>query len=674
MDISIKIGDEFLDVGKTDFSIIRAVNDIANIENRQGSMSNDFDITLTATNQRILGYANLSNIVYTDKRPSKKIPAEIYQRNTRIASGYIQIVNTNYREGKITITFYGDNIDIFDSLKSINLKDLDLSRYNHIYRGNIVAASSALIGRTEGYVYAPVNYGNKDSSSVIEFKMQRQSPLNPLEEDAGDGREILPSTFLHTIFSQMAYQIGYTVGGNFKYNPIYNKLVLPFSNQFFINKASERSYFKCQYDTDKSYSFPGVHDFQFDSKEDPSGSFNLSNSEYTSPEALRGKVVFHMKIPQAAVIGVYVNGVLQVSITKSPNIYDFETPTYIVLNTGDKLSFKVSGAGSGIDVLAGSYITFSIDNKISEGSLVELSETLPELTCADILKDILIRYGLILNTDYERKIININQFSTIKNNIHLAKDWSSKLDISEDIYSEYNTLIDNYAKVNKFKNKEDSSDSLLKDYLNKYDTGFGDGSFSIDNDFIEAEKDLYESCFAPTICSYAFKFSILGEPISYAYLPRIQRYDSDGNLTQKPIPRIAIYYGDIDYSEIASDPFVISSSDGDYTYNTVPFIYFYKEDIGTTLKEFKENLCFGDPFVDQPNGINLIDRNYSDYIKVFNEGYLFYASIRINEIDMNQLDYSIPIYLQRYKSYYALNKIDGYQGDGSSTPCELIKL
>ena len=120
--------------------------------------------------------------------------------------------------------------------------------------------------------------------------------------------------------------------------------------------------------------------------------------------------------------------------------------------------------------------------------------------------------------------------------------------------------------------------------------------------------------------------------------------------------------------------FDIESTDGTYNYTEIPFVYFYKESIGGVIDTFVENLAFGDPVVLNPNGINLVNRYYSDYIRILNYPNLYNPYVRLNEVDMSTLNFAIPIWIEQTKRYYYLNKVDGYQADGSSTKCELIAL
>lgn len=676
--VAILIDNEYLDLENPEFSIVRAANDIAKIESRQGSVSVDFDIPNTAHNARVLQYSNIPNIVHGDKSPYTKIVSKLYQNNIEISSGYIRINYDESTRRQINITFFGDNIDVFDQLKAIPLSELELSRFNHVYRGIVVAGSGAINGRTEGYVYAPINYGNKDTTTQFSFGMA-SSLLGSKFNNTNDGREILPSTFVHTLLDQMAYQIGYTISGNFKTSPLYRKLLLLFSKKYFINGTGDGSFdIKATLTSDQVYTFPAPSVPLYYDQLDSGVLYDPVTGRYTATNDIRVAVEFYTIGQGGPIIQYRVrkNGSSYAIVSSSSTTTLYTTSyfgeiAYIPLSAGDYLDIYIDNLGpSNVTLKAGSYMRIFSDGVVVEGGTVELNKTLPDITCADLIKDLCVRFGLIVNTNYNAKTISLDFFNKVKDNIESAKDWSNKIDFIEEKVTDYTSIVDDYAKVNYLYNAEDDSDDLLVNYKNTNAIGYCDGSININNEFLEGENDLYESCFAATMNANCF----VSADDKYAYLPRIQRF-TDGVIKNECTPRIGIYLGDFSVSDFSSETSIsINSADGNYAYSELPFVYFYKKSIGGIIDTFIENLAFGDPVESSPNGVNLVDRYYPDYIKVLNYPNMYKPLVRLTEVDMSTLEFSIPIWIEQTKRYYYLNKVDGYEANGTSTPVELIAL
>ena len=50
------------------------------------------------------------------------------------------------------------------------------------------------------------------------------------------------------------------------------------------------------------------------------------------------------------------------------------------------------------------------------------------------------------------------------------------------------------------------------------------------------------------------------------------------------------------------------------------------------------------------------------------------AFFKLTEVDINGLDFTIPVYIDKYKAYFYLNMIKNYQGSERATKAELIKI
>ena len=84
----------------------------------------------------------------------------------------------------------------------------------------------------------------------------------------------------------------------------------------------------------------------------------------------------------------------------------------------------------------------------------------------------------------------------------------------------------------------------------------------------------------------------------------------------------------------------------------------------------KDGAVFNYGFAD-----NLLDDYYDLTISIMDYVKVVRPLIRLNAVDINQLDFLKPVYIEYFNSYFYINKISGYQPDGNeSTEVELVKL
>lgn len=665
--VRIKIGDDFLNIPDSEFGITMAANDIGSIESRQGAFSNDFDVPATSENVNIIGYANELNTLTTEA-PYKKLNAILYRNGIAINSGYIQVNGYKKKTRQYSITYYGDNSDFFQKISDIKLVDLPLSRFNHVYDYQDVSASFG--GVTEGYVYHPVNYGGtKTTAQGSDFSITN--------------RELAPATFVHTLFDSVANLFGYTIQGGFKTNPIYKKLVLPFSKGLFKNDSEDDKYkFEAHYNADTPYASGSTYTLVFDTV-DSDGSednYDESTGTITIRTPMKFRIVGNLKI--AIDVGVQVT----VQIWKNGSIeqnylYFSQTDVgtnletnYFEAQTGDTFQVRMFVAGSGNATLrASSFIKNEITGEVQENGQVNLAKTLPDITAGDLFQDVAIRYGLIISVNQFNKVIYINEFYRIKNNVGIALDWSTKFDASKDCDIDFKDLVSNYSKINYLRSLEDDKDDNLVAYKNENSENFGDGNFTIDNDFIEGENELYESVFAGTINVDSFT----GTDNNAINMPYIQRYNVDkDDFSNESKPRILIYLGDFPVDDFSRNIgyVTITSEYGTQVFTEAPFLYFFKQQLNSDIDNFRESLAFLSPNNGNTVDSNLIERYYAEYIRILNNPKLVTASFNLNDKDILNIDWSIPIYLDQFDSYFYLNKIKDYTGNNETTEVELIKL
>ena len=293
----------------------------------------------------------------------------------------------------------------------------------------------------------------------------------------------------------------------------------------------------------------------------------------------------------------------------------------------------------------------------------------------DFIKDIFNQFGAIFTEDSISKTVFINKFETIKDNIVNAIDWSSKLDLSRDIEVDYTELVSGYGKKNTLKYEDNTDSEKAADLGIDIKGNIGNGSFEIDNDFLTKEEELFKGSFCSSELMETFN--------SRAKILYIPRY-VDGSVdvqypTLDPKPRCAILGGVVDVDEVfinSETSINITGSLGNTNVTSLPFTYFHADITGIeTIDTIGQGLSFGNPYISNIQK-NLLDTYYQDFQSILNNPRRVTAYFLLNERDINNLDFLIPIYLGgELNNYFYINKISDYRPNNNGvTKVELVLI
>jgi hypothetical protein len=659
MAISIQVNNNgYLDLFKREFvGLNYQIFDLKNIQTRQGAFSNDFIIPNTAYNQALLGYATAKNIADPEFSPTVKIPAKVFQNNILISNGFIQI--NEYDKDEIDIAFYGDNVDIFELLRGKKLVDAgdDLSDLRHVYSAANVHASFT---NQSGYIYLPIDYGLFTTRALMEI----------------DSGEIMPHVYIPDLLEAIFKGIGYKIAGTMLNRALYKKSVIAFTNELFgYTKEFVRDksfYVNNKGEVADSIASGATVTYNFKHKETNyfgfeygNTLFDLSSDKYTADTTVNMSMMF---VYDAA------NAIIQYGT-------GFVKPTHYIKVNGVVVA---TGAGGNAAIYtgvinAGDYIEFDIKNndpspmrlyatangevsqQYADGTVIYPETLLPDMLQVDFIKWILFRFASVITIDQFSKTVYFNQFNDLNNNE--VDNWSSKVDLSKKVTINYNELVGNYSKINTASYQEDDSDQYISGYNSNADSVFGSGAFEIDNDFINSDNEIYQAPFAGTMLIQSFDTAYLLLP----YIPRNLVVDS----INIPQPRVLTVHGVIDIDRIST---VSSISILGISTDSIPFSYFYKSASGVEIDNSRESLAFGVQNIFAPNDMGAFESDYLNLINVFNNPEIVTAYLKLNQIDITNLDFLKKKYIERFGGYYYLNKIEDYDGSGDSVKCELIKL
>jgi hypothetical protein len=264
------------------------------------------------------------------------------------------------------------------------------------------------------------------------------------------------------------------------------------------------------------------------------------------------------------------------------------------------------------------------------------STMLPNVKQADFIKNYLKLFSGVITVDENTKVVKLNQFNDIRNNLNNAVDWSGKVDFTDDYITDFEL---DYAQNNFLKYKDD--DSVIKPVGTDYNA-------VIQNENLTVNKDLISVDFSATENVNRFSYTF---PVN-----QIKIYEN-GDIANDVNMRILIL-------ELRNSPmFVRNSSDvlsgSSYQIvSNVPFTRF----IDTN---YTNNIGFG---------FNIFNNYYTYIISVIDKYKIIELNVRLNLSDVSNLDFLKPVYIRELDTYFYVNKIKFDYTSKNSSVVELIKL
>jgi hypothetical protein len=652
--IQILESGEYLDLFPGElFGLNYQVYDLGSIETRAGTFSNDFSVPNTAHNKAALGNVTQTNVLQSPNRVFDAIPAQCYQNGIQVSKGFIQVVETLENEGAINLCFYGDNIDVFELLKDKNLTDLDFSEFTHTYNAaNIIASFS----NTSGYIYPVCDYGL--------FEDRASATINQ--------GEIFPAIYIHNVLSKIFNAIGYKLDGTLLNRALYKKSFLPFTQGTFgytAEFAGTKSFYVKSDTAATKFSLPNGTTALFNFQQKIPGFlgndlFNLTTDTYTATHPYKIQLSFLITQVGGSVfvptLRILKNGIT-ISISGLGGKRISATTT---VQAGDTIQFQCESNGGGTSTFYGYGQGLVLKDFVS-GMEMDPTVVMPDMLQTDFLKFILFRFQGVMSVDPFTKTVYLNQFNDIKNKP--SEDWSDKVDISKEVKTNYFDVLEGYAKINNALYSIDSEDKYQAEYNSNNIIPFGGGTFTLENDFLEGETTVFETPFSPTMVIESFG----NNKILLPYIPRYLN-PADTTNVNVPEPRILTMYGSISLDQISE---ITSMSILGTTVSEIPFSYFYKSQYGSDVDTVKDSLAFGvQAGIFAPNDLGAFESDYLYLITILQNPEIKRAYLRLNQIDMVNLDFLKKKYFERFGGYFYLNIIENYDGSGNSVECELIKI
>jgi hypothetical protein len=667
MAVELYIEDELIDlIGDEKIQTDYAIAEIGNFSTRQGFRGINFDIPKTANNKAILGNSDIVN--NTTLRPYRRLKARVYvdgiDQNIRFAD--IESIQDNFN-----IRLYGGNASFFDAIKNKQLRELSyLPSLNHEFNLTNVYDSR---DNTDGYVYPLIDW-HADSPNAImnnDFK-------------TFDVRYCYPCLFVDEMLENICSDAGYTLVNNLLNDINYQKadLILPVTkatpnatkgnaifsgnnisifDKVFVPLASDLRYNIVPLTIENGIDIEAVTGtFQNDGFGtgyvlDPftatinyfeipyAGEYNFSiNVNATAVDSLISVCVIckinGLTLEETSAVSVFSGvGAVEHNINYTAEFAKGEQICLLFIS----IESYITASPLDITDIKFEVISNNLGIQINREVNFEFLESSIKQT--DLLKAYLQMFCLLVQVDEPTKTVTINKFNEISNNIGLALDWSSKLDYTDNEQLEFE--LDKYAQSNTLTYKED--DSIDPTFIQG-----SNGTINIDDETLDSEEEFVELPFSATEMDSRLQAFVI---------PKIKIFRTNDDSPPETKPTDKVEPRILFLNRETTVPSVIYS-DGTSTLTTnvdLPLPWFM-------LAGKEVNLGFAN---------NLIPLYYGGLQSVLTRTKIVTENIRLNALDIQQLDFLKPIYLDKHNAYFYISKISGFDyGSSESTEVELVKI
>jgi hypothetical protein len=667
MGLELYIEDELIDlIGDEQISTDYAIAEIGNFATRSGFRSINFDIPKTANNNRILSNSYLVN--NSTPRPYRRLKARVFvdgiDQNIRFAD--IESVQDTYN-----MRLYGGNANFFDIIKERKINELQyLPSLNHEFNLTNVYDSRQ---NNDGYIYPLIDWHADSPNSIMSntsktFNVQFCYPClfvdEILENICTDAGYALNNSLLNDANYQSAdliFPISSSapdaVSGDATFSgsnvSIFNQTFVPTVSDITINVlsfANENGLpLDSQTDTftsDGFFAFAPLDPFTatLEYYEIPfSGNYEITfniqgiKSSNAQIQAIIYKLNGTVLEEKAMSLFTTVQGTFDLTITYNEELTAGDLIGCIVVN------IENIGATPPVTIQTARFDIKSTDLEIKYGRVVLFENIQNKTKQSDFLKAYLQMFSCLVTVDEDTKTVNINKFNELFENIPQARDWSDKIDYTEENNLEFS--LDKYGQENSLEYKADASiDPTFIQGAN--------GVITIDDNTLPFSAEIVKLPFAATEMDNRLEAFVI---------PKIKIFTTVSTRTPQTQPTDKVEQRILLLERVTTVPSVIYS-DGTTTVTTnvdLPLAWFM-------LGSKQLNLGFGN---------NLIPLYYGGLQSVLTRTKIVTEQLRLNALDIQQLDFLRPVFLSKHNAYFYISKISGFTyGSSESTEVELVKL
>jgi len=659
--LQILINNQIIDLsGSESIEADYSIFDISKIGSRTGARTYSFTVPKTNRNRTVLDSPevinNLSSVPYT------RLPCLVLVDGIDVQIRFCEIESV--KEG-YNLRLYGGNSDLFATLKEVKCSDLDLSAYDHYWNLETIVAS---LGNTEGYIYGLIDYHLDSPNSFI------NNDNRVVRADY-----ILPSVFYNTVLNLIFAGTDYTLINDVEEDT--ENLVLPFHKELIRDTQGTR--YEATLSSSDTFAILDVANggptaLSFQSVVSQGANYfvaPMTADEIYFADEVSLRATLTLSITSIDAPGVYNDCILSYGYTNRDTIggggvgtgqvtfsvgggtaeYEIEidftlkqalTDGYVYLEFFLVAPFGLNGV---FTLNAGTTIEFSnvvIDKPLgfvydpvvpNTFDYITPASIIPDVTQMDLVKAYLQMFGLLPIVNDVAKTVRLVEFDTILANIGSAYDWSELVDFTEDY--ELKFVFDEYGQRNYFRYKQDSDEEKVLGT---------DGSILINNTNLELEKEVVELIFAGTRGVQR----CVNNGVSQIGIFENGEYSSE----REPRVLNVLRKSNADFG---GDLILKDTVDTETYSGVVPLPYFI-------LGGEDFNLGFGN---------NLLANYYELLTNVLSRAKILKVNVRLSAADVSVLDFSIPVYIAAFESFFYISSIKGFSyTESRSTEVELVKL
>ena len=540
---------------------------------RRSNYTKTFRIPATAKNSKV--FTNFFEINGTQYNPLNSLPCVVQNMGNDIFKGTLRLngVYRNELYDEYEVYIIQELVDFSNILGDLKLSELNWADLNHEVNYSAITTSwYADSGTTNGLfggtiLYPMINYGLEYTGSAPDFDYCiGSSPCfsnssNPLPE-----RIWRPAIRLSDMFTRIIEYTGYVVDSEFINSAYFRSLYmnLGYADSLGVSvpdQTENLNVFKVYTNTSTTQSYAGTIEPNASvvpfNRTTPDGYDNLNNYQFSQrrfavPKS--GSYSFNIRLAYTKVGTQNEELSFRIFVNKSSNPNDIENGTTIAntgfldatdgdqqlllpftanLNAGDFVQVFVqfeSGPGVGYNQFqtlilkaydanyaAPQWLLYNSPQLVSTD--VDITLNLPDIKAIDFLKNIVNMFNMVFLVKDERTI-TVEPFALyFDDNNRTVKDWTSKLDISNDYVIEPFSF--DLPKEVIYQYLSGKPEVQNQYYENNFNRIFGTRTVIKDDSNILQGEEIFESVFSATPTD-----TIDGS--DYVILPRMFR-NSDSN-------------------------------------------------------------------------------------------------------------------------------------------------
>lgn len=607
----------FLDLDKeldgikpdTEIALTFAAAKFNSLVSRGGTLSNKFELQKTANNKRALSILDENRS--TSDKPYQLYDVRIIDDNIPIFSGLAVIEESSefYH-----LRVFSGVANFFQLVGDKTLQDIDLSDLDHEWTANEVNFRRQ---NTSGVVYPNINYGRWTGENFSDRPHT----------------DFFPSVYFKTLLERAALSEGYELL-NYSSNR-----VIPFSLKSFENRTRLNATLNAPANQSQTIDIgnepintfvnvdvPGVvgnKSGQNTIEVTEGSSYEVdafANINNTSPVSLN--LVFGRGGSQRLKSIVLLSGETKTlnysGLIDQPGDYGF----YLDSNSATTVTIETGPIGVTINVNSGV-------NKIQDGNLIHLSDTVPDLTIKELFLFEAVYTNSLIIADAKDKTLEFVSVDSVAAKKQAAVDWSGKVDTLQD--PEYKYRLEDYAQNNRLI----LEDGIEEDPSFNANSKLGYGNFQINDQTLDIDREWYTAPFAASGKSESF-----ADEVPLILIPRY----SDASLP---------------YNEPDLDPELRYL---DISINSDFLITITNESPPST----QANATF--------EGFDAaVANNYTGLSGIFDKMKRVEVYVRLSLIDIQKLDITRPVYL--LGNYWFIREVAQYRvTNKESTKVKLLRL